>query len=197
MSTITVKDSTTIYYKDWGAGPVVTFSHGWPLSSDMWDGQMLFLASSADAWHTIVAATGDPARPGPGTTWTGMPTIWRRDRGSGSHGHHDGRPLDRRRRSRALHWTARYERVVRAVLIAAVPPIMLKSASNPEGLPIGSSTTKSAVVKDRAQAYKDFASAFYGANRPGAQVSQGARSVLALEHAGRSQELLRQHQGLF
>ena len=66
MSTITVKDGTTIYYKDWGKGPVVTLSHGWPLNSDMWDGQMLFL----------VVAMADPARRGPETTWTDMPTTW-------------------------------------------------------------------------------------------------------------------------
>jgi hypothetical protein len=60
-----------------GQGPVVTLSHGWPLNSDMWDGQMLFLAQQASAWwHTIVVAMADPARRGPETTWTGMPTIW-------------------------------------------------------------------------------------------------------------------------
>jgi pimeloyl-ACP methyl ester carboxylesterase len=78
MSTITVKDGTTIYYKDWGKGPVVTLSHGWPLNSDMWDGQMLFLAQHGfRSWHTTVVAMVDPARPGPETTWTDTPTIWR------------------------------------------------------------------------------------------------------------------------
>src|SRR5215471_1011219 len=77
MSTITVKDGTTIYYKDWGMGPVITFSHGWPLNSDMWDGQMLFLAQKG---FRVVAhdrrGMDDPARRGPGTTWTAMPMIW-------------------------------------------------------------------------------------------------------------------------
>ena len=69
MSTITVKDGTTIYYKDWGTGPVVTFSHGWPLCSDAWDGQMMFLAQTDSAWlHTTGVAMAGLAKPGPGTT---------------------------------------------------------------------------------------------------------------------------------
>ena len=77
MRTITVKDGTTIDYKDWGKGPVVTLSHGWPLNSDMWDGQLLFLAQQgSESWRTIVVAMADPVRRGPETTWTGMPTIW-------------------------------------------------------------------------------------------------------------------------
>jgi hypothetical protein len=79
MSTITVKDGTTIYYKDWGKGPVVTFSHGWPLNSDMWDGRCCFSHSKvSELWHTIVVAMADPARRGPETTWTGMRTISQR-----------------------------------------------------------------------------------------------------------------------
>ena len=79
MSTITVKDGTTIYYKDWGTGPVVTFSHGWPLNADAWDGQMLFLVQNGSAWSpTIGVAMADRARRPQGTTWTGTPTIWRR-----------------------------------------------------------------------------------------------------------------------
>ena len=76
MSTITVKDGTTIYYKDWGKGPVVTLSHGWPLSSDAWDGQMLFLAQHGfRVVAHVVGVMADPARRRPGTTWTDMPTI--------------------------------------------------------------------------------------------------------------------------
>ena len=76
MSTITTKDGTEIYYKDWGEGPVVTFSHGWPLSSDAWDGQMLFLAQNGfRASRTTGAAMAAPARPRRGTTWTATPTI--------------------------------------------------------------------------------------------------------------------------
>ena len=77
MSTITTKDGTRIYYKDWGKGPVVTFSHGWPLNSDMWDGQMLVLAQQG---FRVVAhdrrGHGRSSQRGPETTWTGMPMIW-------------------------------------------------------------------------------------------------------------------------
>jgi non-heme chloroperoxidase len=77
MSTITVKDGTTIYYKDWGKGPVVTFSHGWPLNSDAWDGQLFFLAQNG---FRVVAhdrrGHGRSSRHGPGTTWMAMPTTW-------------------------------------------------------------------------------------------------------------------------
>ena len=91
------------------------------------------------------------------------------------------------------------KRVVKAVLIAAVPPIMLKTAANPEGLPIKLlHGLRAALLKDRSQTYKEFAAQFFGANRSGAQVSQGnPGSVLALEHAVRPQERVREHQGLF
>ena len=76
MGTITVKDGTTIYYKDWGKGPVVTFSHGWPLSSECGTVRCCFSSRMAsELSHTIAAATADPARPRPGTTWTDMPTT--------------------------------------------------------------------------------------------------------------------------
>jgi len=176
MSTITVKDGTTIYYKDWGQGPVVTFSHGWPLNADAWDGQMLFLAQN------------------------GFRAVAHDRRGHGrssqvSYGNDmDGYADDLAAVIEALDLTdatlvghstgggevARYigrygmERVAKAVLIAAVPPIMLKSAANPEGLPMELfDGLRSSLAKDRSQFYKDFAIQFYGANRPGAKVSQG------------------------
>ena len=176
MSTITVKDGTTIYYKDWGTGPVVTFSHGWPLSSDMWDGQMLFLAQhgfrcvahdrrghgrSSQAWsgNDMDGYADDLAAVIEALDLTDI-TMVGHSTGGGEVARYIGR-----------HGT---KRVVKAVLIAAVPPLMLKSAANPEGLPIEIfDNLRSALVKDRAQAYRDFASPFYGANRPGAQVSQG------------------------
>ncbi len=142
MSTITVKDGTTIYYKDWGKGPVVTFSHGWPLSSDAWDGQMLFLAQNG---FRVVAHD-------------------RRGHGRSSQAW-SGNDMD---------GYADTKRVAAAVLIGAVPPILVKSAANPEGIPIEVfDGLRSSLAKDRSQFWKDFAIMFYGANRPGAKVSQG------------------------
>ncbi len=176
MSTITTKDGTTIYYKDWGKGPVVTLSHGWPLNSDMWDGQMLFLAQ-----HGFRVVAHD--RRGHGRS----SQAWS---GNDMDGYADDlaaviEALDLKDITMVGHSTgggevARYigrygtKRVAKAVLLAAVPPIMLKSAANPEGLPIEVfDSLRSALAKDRSQAYKDFAPMFFGANRPGAQVSQG------------------------
>jgi len=176
MSTITTRDGTTIYYKDWGSGPVITFSHGWPLNSDMWDAQMLFLAKQG---FRVVAHD----RRGHGRSSQASS-------GNDMDGYADDladliEALDLRDITMVGHSTgggevARYigrhgtKRVAKAVLIAAVPPIMLKSAANPEGLPIELfDGLRSALVKDRSQTYKEFASQFFGANRPGAQVSQG------------------------
>src|SRR6476659_1109517 len=176
MSTITVKDGTTIYYKDWGSGPVVTFSHGWPLNADAWVGQMLFLAQ-----HGFRVIAQD---------WRGHGRSSQASSGNDMDGYADDLAalvdaLDLKNVTMVGHSTgggevARYigkygtKRVAKAVLIAAVPPIMLKSATNPEGLPIEVfDNLRSGLAKDRSQAYKDFAPMFYGANRPGAQVSQG------------------------
>src|SRR3954466_10692185 len=176
MSTITVKDGTTIYYKDWGQGPVVTFSHGWPLSSDAWDGQMLFLAQNG---FRVVAHD----RRGHGRS----SQAWS---GNDMNGYADDlaaliEALDLKDVTLVGHSTgggevARYigrhgtKRVAAAVLIAAVPPILVKSASNPEGIPIeGLDGLGSGLAKDRSQFWKNFAIMFFGANRPGASVSQG------------------------
>src|SRR6266481_8493756 len=176
MSTITVKDGTTIFYKDWGSGPVVTFSHGWPLSSDAWDGQMLFLAENG---FRVVAHD----RRGHGRS----SQAWS---GNDMNGYADDlaaviEALDLKEVTLVGHSTgggevARYigrhgtKRVAAAVLIAAVPPILVKSASNPEGIPIEVlDGLRSGLAKDRSQFWKDFAIMFYGANRPGASVSQG------------------------
>jgi len=176
MSTITTKDGTQIYYKDWGKGPVVTFSHGWPLSSDAWDGQMLFLAqhgfrvvahdrrghgrsSQASSGNDMNGYADDLAAVIETLDLTDVTLV----------GHSTGGGEVTRYISR--HGT---KRVAKAVLIAAVPPIMLKSAANPEGLPMEVfDTMRSALTRDRSQFYKDLAPMFYGANRPGAQVSQG------------------------
>ena len=176
MSTITVKDGTTIYYKDWGEGPVITFSHGWPLNSDAWDNQLLFFAQNG---FRVVAhdrrGHGRSSQP-----WDGNEmNTYADDLASVIE------TLDLKNITMVGHSTgggevARYigrygtERVAAAVLIGAVPPIMVKSAANPEGLPIEVfDGLRSGLVKDRSQFYKDFALAFYGANRPGATVSEG------------------------
>jgi non-heme chloroperoxidase len=176
MSTITAKDGTEIYYKEWGEGPVVTFSHGWPLSSDAWDGQMLFLAQNG---YRVVAHD----RRGHGRSSQASS-------GNDMNGYADDlaaiiEALDLRNATLIGHSTGggevtRYigrhgsKRVAKVVLIAAVPPIMLKTPANPEGLPMEVfDGLRAGLLKDRSQFYRDLAIQFYGANRPGAKVSQG------------------------
>jgi len=176
MSTITTKDGTQIYYKDWGNGPVVTFSHGWPLNSDAWDGQMLFLVQRG---YRCVAVDrrghGRSSQPSSGNDMNGYAddlaavivaldltdaTLVGHSTGGGEVARYIGR-----------HGT---KRVAAAVLVAAVPPLMLKTAANPEGLPIEVfDKLRSDLTKNQSQFYKDLATLFYGANRPGSNVPQG------------------------
>jgi non-heme chloroperoxidase len=175
-SRIITKDGTEIYYKDWGKGPVVTFSHGWPLSADAWDGQMLFLVQKG---FRVVAhdrrGHGRSSQASSGNDMDGYAddlaaviealdlndaTLVGHSTGGGEVARYIGR-----------HGT---KRVAKAVLIAAVPPIMVKSATNPEGLPIEVfDDMRSSLTKDPSQFYKDLAISFYGANREGAKVSKG------------------------
>jgi non-heme chloroperoxidase len=176
MSTVTSKDGTEIYYKEWGEGPVVTFSHGWPLSSDAWDGQMLFLAENG--YRVVAHDRRGHGRSGQASS------------GNDMNGYADDlaaviEALDLRNATLIGHSTGGGEvtryigrhgstRVARVVLVAAVPPIMLKTPANPEGLPMEVfDGLRAGLVKDRSQFYKDLAIQFYGANRPGAKVSQG------------------------
>jgi non-heme chloroperoxidase len=176
VNTITAKDGTQLYYKDWGRGPVVTFSHGWPLNADMWDGQMLFLAQQG--FRVIAHDRRGHGRSEQASSNNDM------------NGYADDlaaviETLDLKNVTCVGHSTGggevtRYigrhgtKRVAKAVLIAAVPPLLLKTAANPEGLPMELfDGIRAALVKDRSQAYKDFAVAFYGANREGSKISQG------------------------
>jgi len=176
MNTIRSKDGTQIYFKDWGSGPVVTFSHGWPLNADAWDGQMLFLAGQG--FRVVAHDRRGHGRSGQASS------------GNDMDGYADDladviEALDLRDVTLVGHSTGggevvRYigrhgtRRVSKAVLIAAVPPLLLKTAANPQGIPREAfDSIRAGLAKDRSQYYKDLALPFYGANRPGARVSQG------------------------
>jgi len=175
MPTFTTRDGHEIYYKDWGQGPVVTFSHGWPLSSDAWSIPMQFLAENG---FRCVAhdrrGHGRSAQTSTGNDMDGYAddlaqlidalglhdiTMVGHSTGGGEVARYIGR-----------HGTGR---VQKAVLLGAVPPVMLKSEANPEGLPIAVfDGLRRDLLRNRAQFYRDFAIPFYGANRPGADVPQ-------------------------
>src|SRR4051794_37768401 len=178
MSTITAKDGTHIYYKDWGAGQPVVFSHGWPLSADAWEDQMVFLG--AHGYRCIAhdrRGHGRSSQP-----WNGNEMDTYADdlaalvealglRGAVHVGHSTGGGEVARYVGR--HGTGR---VAKVVLIGAVPPLMLKTAANPGGLPVEAfDQIRASVLADRSQYFRDLSAPFYGVNRPGAVVSQGLR----------------------
>jgi len=178
MPFITTRDGSQIFYKDWGQGQPIVFSHGWPLTADDWDNQMLFFLAQG---YRVIAH--DRRGHGRSTqTWTGNEMDTYADDLAAL-----TTALDLRDAVHVGHSTgggevARYlgrhgtERVAKAVLIGAVPPIMVKTAANPGGLPIDVfDGIRAGVAGNRAQFYIDITLPFYGYNRPGAQVSEGIR----------------------
>jgi non-heme chloroperoxidase len=184
MSTITTKDGNSIYYKDWGSGPVITFSHGWPLSADAWDAQMLFLA---DHGYRCIAhdrrGHGRSSQP-----WNGNDMDTYADDLAELFEQLDIKDAVMIGHSTGGGEVARYigrhgsKRVKKAILIGAVPPIMVKSDKNPGGTPIEAfDQIRAAVVKDRSQVWKELSLPFYGFNKPEAKISEGLRESFWLQ----------------
>jgi non-heme chloroperoxidase len=182
--TVTTKDGTSIYYKDWGTGQPIVFSHGWPLSADAFEDQMFFLAQHG---YRCIAhdrrGHGRSSQPWGGndldTYADDLATLVESlDLTNAVHvGHSTGGGEVARYIGR--HGT---KRVAKAVLIGAIPPVMLKSATNPNGTPIEAfDGIRNAVVADRSAFWKDLSLPFYGYNRPGAKVSEGVRESFWLQ----------------
>jgi len=194
MSFITTKDGAQIYYKDWGSGQPIVFSHGWPLTADAWEDQMLYLATKG--YRCIAHDRRSHGRSS--QEWNGndmdhyaddlAALTEKLDLKDAVHvGHSTGG-------GEVAHYIGRHgtKRVAKAVLISAVPPLMLKTPQNPDGLPIEVfDGIRAGSLADRSQFYKDLSGPFFGANRPGAKVSQGLRDSFWL------QSMLGGHKGLY
>lgn len=178
MPTVTTKDGTQIYYKDWGSGQPIVFSHGWPLTADDWDSQMMFFGQNG---YRVIAH--DRRGHGRSTqTWDGndmdtyaddLATLTEKlDLKNAIHvGHSTGGGEVARYIGR--HGT---KRVAMAVLISAVPPVMVKTEKNPGGLPVSVfDDLRAKLLANRAEFYKEFTLPFYSYNRPGARISEGIR----------------------
>ncbi len=184
MPNITTKDGTQLYYKDWGKGQAVVFSHGWPLNSDAWDAQMIFLAS-----HGFRCIAHDRRGHGRSTqTWDGNDMDTYADDLAELTAKLDLRNAIHIGHSTGGGEVARYigrhgtKRVATAVLISAVPPLMLQTPNNPAGQPIHVfDGLRAQLLADRSQFFKDLSSPFFGANRPSAKVSQGTRDSFWLQ----------------
>jgi non-heme chloroperoxidase len=183
MATITTTDGTAIFYKDWGTGQPVVFSHGWPLNADAWDDQAFLVASNG--FRAVAHDRRGHGRSSQPCSGNEMDTyaddlaqviealnlsdviLVGHSTGGGEVTRYMGR-----------HGTAR---VAKAVLVGAIPPLMLKSDANPDGTPIEAfDEIRAGLTADRSQYYKDLSAPFYGANRPGSTVSQGTRDAFWL-----------------
>jgi non-heme chloroperoxidase len=184
MNSIRTNDGTEIYFKDWGKGQAVVFSHGWPLSGDAFEDQMFFLASRG---YRCIAhdrrGHGRSSQPWQGNdldTYADdlAELVKKLDLKDAIHvGHSTGGGEVARYIGRH-----RTKRVAKAVLIGAIPPLMLKTAANPGGLPVEVfDQLRASVVADRSQFWKDLSLPFYGYNRPGAKISEGVREAFLLQ----------------
>ena len=184
MSAYTTKDDVRIYYKDWGSGQPVIFSHGWPLTADAWDPQLNLVARAG--YRAIAHDRRGGGRSS--QTWEGNDLNTYADDLHGLLEHLDLRDVVLVGHSTGGGEIARYmgrhgtDRVAKAVLLGAIPPLMLQTADNPEGLPMSAfDAIRAGVLGDRSQFYQDLSAAFYGANRPGSAVSQGKRDEFWLQ----------------
>lgn len=178
MSTLTLKDGTEIYYKDWGTGQPIVFHHGWPLSADDWDAQMIFFLQQG--YRVIAHDRRGHGRSSQTTGGHEMETYAadvaqlaeQLDLKEAIHiGHSTGG-------GEVIHYANKYgkDRVAKAVLISAVPPVMVKSEKNPDGVPIEVfDDIRQQTLTNRQQFYMDLTLPFYGYNREGAVVKEGVR----------------------